>query len=152
MYGRLIPLGGGDQIPLLKAKLLVGRRESCDIILRFANVSAHHCELSIDGGYWFVRDLNSRNGVKVNGGRITRKRLDPGDMLSVAKHQYEIEYSPTDNGATGPPPPDEEQVGQIMRQSLLNRAGLDLRGSDQKKRYDVTDNSEGQIRDPNKPT
>lgn len=39
-YGELIPLGGGDTIPLKKNQLLVGRRESCDIVLRFANVSA----------------------------------------------------------------------------------------------------------------
>ena len=36
MLGELIPKGGGDSIPLLKEKLLVGRRESCDIVLRFA--------------------------------------------------------------------------------------------------------------------
>ena len=35
MYGELIPLGGGDPIPLLKKQLLIGRRESCDIVLRF---------------------------------------------------------------------------------------------------------------------
>ncbi|MCH8923739.1 MAG: FHA domain-containing protein, partial [Planctomycetes bacterium] len=42
-YGEMIPLGGGDLVPLLRRSLLVGRRESCDIVLRFANVSAHHC-------------------------------------------------------------------------------------------------------------
>ena len=60
MYGEMIPKGGGDNIPLLKTKLLVGRRESCDVVLRFANVSAHHCELTCEGGYWYVRDLQSR--------------------------------------------------------------------------------------------
>jgi hypothetical protein len=39
MYGELTPLGGGDPIPLLKKQLLVGRRESCDIVLRFANIA-----------------------------------------------------------------------------------------------------------------
>ena len=36
MYGELEPLGGGDTIVLPKRSLLVGRRESCDIVLRFA--------------------------------------------------------------------------------------------------------------------
>ena len=35
MYGELIPLGGGDPIPLMKKMLSVGRRESNDIVLRF---------------------------------------------------------------------------------------------------------------------
>jgi adenylate cyclase len=43
MYGELVPVGGGDNIPLLKPNLIVGRRESCDIVLRFANVSGQHC-------------------------------------------------------------------------------------------------------------
>ncbi len=51
MYGELMPLGGGDPIPLLKRSLMIGRRESCDIVLRFSNVSAHHRQLTDNGGY-----------------------------------------------------------------------------------------------------
>lgn len=148
--GELVPVGGGDRIPLLKDKLVVGRRESCDIVLRFDNVSALHCQLTIESGYWFVKDLNSRNGTKVNGKRVIRKRIDPGDTISIAKHKYEVEYSPIDLGATGPPPADEEALSEIMGKSLLDRAGLERR-HDSKKRYDVLNNEAGQIRDPNKP-
>ena len=126
MYGELLPVGGGDPIPLLKKSLLVGRRESCDIVLRFSNVSAHHCQLTVNGGYWHVRDLNSRNGVKVNGARVTDKRVDPGDTLSIAKHQYVVKYSPVDLGAVGPPPPEVAE-SDVFGKSLLERAGLERR-------------------------
>ena len=49
--------------------------------------------------------LQSRNGVKVNGVRVTEKRLVPGDILSIARHKYEVRYSPMDLGAVGPPRP-----------------------------------------------
>jgi pSer/pThr/pTyr-binding forkhead associated (FHA) protein len=161
MHGELIPLGGGDPIPLLKKNLMVGRRESCDIVLRFSNVSAHHCQLYCNGGYWYVKDLKSRNGIKVNGMRVTEKRLDPGDELSVAKHRYDVRYSPYDLGAVGPPPVDEEAT-DLMKQSLLERAGLEYRkepattsGRKEPKRmgerFDILDDSEGQIKDPNRP-
>jgi len=127
MFGELIPQGGGDPIPLLKENLLIGRRESCDIVLRFANVSAHHCQLALVGGYWYVKDLRSRNGVKVNGLRVTERRLDPGDTLSVAKHTYEVRYSPLDLGAIGPPPAESLEI-EALGKSLLERAGLQ-RGS-----------------------
>lgn len=158
MYGELTPVGGGDPIPLKKKNLLVGRRESCDIVLRFSNVSAHHCQLFCNGGYWYVKDLKSRNGVKVNGVRVTEKRLDPGDELVIAKHRYDVSYSPHDLGAVGPPPIDD-QVVDVMKQSLLERAGLEVKAGRARPtardpgigRFDILDDSEGQIKDPNRP-
>ena len=164
MYGELIPQGGGDPIPLLKKQLLVGRRESCDIVLRFANVSAHHCQFYVNGGYWYVRDMQSRNGVKVNGIRVQEKRIGPGDKVSVSKHNYSFEYSPADLGAVGPPPP-EDLPAEIMTESLLARAGLrsskagpdkapskrERRDNGGFRRYDILDNSAGQIDTPDKP-
>ncbi len=137
MYGELVPLGGGDPVPLLKKSLLVGRRESCDIVLRFANVSAHHCQLECHDGYWYVRDMNSKNGTRVNNVRVNEKRLDPGDELRVAKHKYCVEYSPLDLGAVGPPPSDEIPT-DVMSKSLLERAGLE-RGQSAPSRLDILD-------------
>ena len=163
-YGFLEPVGGGDSIPLLDMKLLVGRRESCDIVLRFKNVSAHHCQLYVNKGYWFARDLNSRNGTRVDGSRVQTKRLDPGCNIQFAKHVYTMDYDPADLGATGPPPADDDAVRSVLGRSLLSRAGLERREQPTKKgpqspkrkrdsvrRYDPTNNEAGQIEDPNKP-
>ena len=116
MLGELLPQGGGDPIPLLKTKLLIGRRDGCDIALRFPNVSSHHCELEFLHGYWHVRDLASSNGIKVNGTRVDSKYLMPGDELAVAKHPYKISYAPTSDK-----PPPEEEPAQL---SLMEKAGL----------------------------
>lgn len=153
MYGELVPVGGGDPIPLLKRSLLVGRRETCDIVLRFSNVSAHHCQLTVSSGYWYLHDLKSRNGCKVNGTRVPDKRLDPGDTLSIANHQYVVHYSPVDLGAVGPPPADFEE-NEFFGKSLLERAGLerdklkkiDQVHYDEQKRYDANNNDAGQLR------
>lgn len=142
MFGHLVPHGGGDPIPLLNKSLVVGRAESCDVVLRFPNVSSRHCMLTCNQGYWFVTDLDSSNGTKVNGSRVLRKRLDPGDKLSVAKHVYDVRYSPVEIGAVGPPPADEDEVSQIMNASLLQRAGLQRQRPDavaRKKRVDPRD-------------
>jgi adenylate cyclase len=165
MYGELIPLGGGDPIPLpdpkRKKQLLIGRRESCDIVLRFANVSAHHCQMSVEEGYWYVRDI-SKNGVKINDMRIEKdqpRRLDPGDIISISKHRYRVEYDPVDLGAIGPPPADNLSQ-EIMRESLLSRAGLDHRligrepgkpGTIGGRRYDPSNMKAGQIELPDDP-
>jgi len=128
MLGELQPLGGGDPIPLLKSTLVVGRRESADIVLRFPNVSGHHCELSLVDGYWYVKDLGSSNGTKVNGSRVSEQRLDPGDTLSVAKHEYEVSYEPVRLGAQGAPK-GQAAARDIFSRSLLETAGLESRRS-----------------------
>lgn len=130
MLGELTPCGGGDPIPLLKEKLLVGRRSSCDVTLRFPNVSSHHCELELVDGYWFVRDLGSRNGVKVNGEQIESKCLLPGDEVSFAKHLFEISYKPPKDGKA----PEEESP---LARGLLEKAGLEKKIVERFQREDV---------------
>jgi len=121
VHGELIPVGGGDNIPLIREQLTVGRRESCDICMQFPNISGRHCELTFRNGYWYVRDLNSTNGVKVNGVRVNDKLLHPGDELSIGKRRYNIQYNlPADQRGL-----EEETSEDIMSQSLLERAGLE---------------------------
>lgn len=132
MLGELQPLGGGDPIPLLKTTLTVGRRESADIVLRFPNVSGLHCELSLVDGYWYVKDLGSSNGTKVNGSRVSEQRLDPGDTLSVARHEYEVAYEPARLGAVGVPA-EKAATADVFSRSLLETAGLESRRSGEPK-------------------
>lgn len=118
--GELVPAGGGDVIPLVRDQLVLGRRESCDIRLPFPNISSRHCELSFKDGYWTLRDLNSTNGIKVNGFRVQSKLLHPGDEISIGKRRYTIHYElPAGRRAL------EEIEEDIMSQSLLERAGLE---------------------------
>jgi adenylate cyclase len=121
MFGELVPQGGGDPVPLLKKKLLIGRRDSCDIALQFPNVSSRHCELELVDGYWLVRDLGSSNGTKVNGVRVRAKWIMPGDELAVAKHRYKIDYN---LAAGAPPPPPLQEDDADLGTSLLEKAGL----------------------------
>jgi len=126
MFGELVPQGGGDPVPLLRKKLLVGRRDSCDIALRFPNVSSRHCELELVEGYWLVRDLGSSNGTKVNGVRVRSKWLLPGDELAVAKHRFKLDYNVAPD-ASPPPPIVDDEID--MGTSLLEKAGLVRRRS-----------------------
>ncbi len=126
-FGQLTPCGGGDPIPLMKKRLLVGRQGEADIQLKFNNVSTQHCRLTLEYGYWFVRDLNSRNGTKVNDRAVIRKRIDPESKLSIARHEYIVEYDPQTLGAYGPPPADDDYLDEMLRSSLMDRAGLKKR-------------------------
>jgi pSer/pThr/pTyr-binding forkhead associated (FHA) protein len=126
--GELVPVGGGDPIPLIRESLVVGRRESSDIPLQYPNVSSKHCEFFFKEGYWYVRDLNSTNGIKVNGMRVQQKLLHPNDEVSIAKRRFVIHYT-----LTGAKRALEEIEEDILGQSLLEKAGLErpkARGDD----------------------
>lgn len=125
MNGRLVPVSGGDPIPLLKKKIVIGRRSDCDICLPFANVSGQHCELRFIEGMWLIKDLDSSNGVKVNTEKVKKKRLMPGDQVTIARHHpYRIEYNVEGSGPTV----DRGEAGagdsNVFAKSLLERAGL----------------------------
>jgi Protein of unknown function (DUF3662)/Inner membrane component of T3SS, cytoplasmic domain len=64
-------------------RAVLGRSRDCDVQIEDANVSRRHAELRReDDGFWIV-DLDSTNGVEVDGRRVKRAKLDPGDVFTV---------------------------------------------------------------------
>jgi hypothetical protein len=62
----------------------IGRSKDADCVLRDPNVSRHHAELRRSpSGDWTIADLDSTNGVKVNGRRVGSTRLRPGDQVTL---------------------------------------------------------------------
>jgi hypothetical protein len=73
----------GHTLRVTKRRVVLGRSRDCDIQVEDPNVSRRHAELRQEGvAYWIV-DLDSTNGVEVNGRRVKRARLDPGDVVTV---------------------------------------------------------------------
>src|SRR5262245_15211316 len=97
--GRLVPEDGGRPILLGCEKVIIGRRSSCDVCLHHTNVSSEHCELSFHHGCWHLRDLGSKNGVKVNGSRVQRQSLRPGDGIRIGDCSFTIEYELAEEAA-----------------------------------------------------
>lgn len=63
--------------------VVVGRAEDCDLVLPHPSVSGHHLRLSWSGGQIVVEDLHSANGVLVNGRRVDRAVVRPGDDVRL---------------------------------------------------------------------
>jgi hypothetical protein len=77
--------GGGCE------ELLIGRHPSCDVLLAGQSVSRRHAALRFRDGRWIVQDLESRNGTRVNGERVQRCELRPGDVLTVGGNRLRID-------------------------------------------------------------
>ena len=78
---------GGRQLRALDSeRLTVGSLESNDLVVDGDGVSRVHAVFERFGATWCVRDLGSRNGTFVNGGRIVGERaLHPGDEILLGR-------------------------------------------------------------------
>jgi pSer/pThr/pTyr-binding forkhead associated (FHA) protein len=66
------------------AAMEFGRDADCALSLTDASVSRRHARLqAAEGGVFAVEDLDSHNGVFVNGARQQTARLQPGDLLEL---------------------------------------------------------------------
>lgn len=91
-------LFGGPDGPrmLTGSRVRVGRGRVNDIVLQDASVSREHGELFATASGWSVRDLDSTNGVSVNGSRVRERSLEFGDR--VAFGSAELRFDRFDEG------------------------------------------------------
>ncbi len=69
--------------PFRGEELIVGRGPSCDLVLATAGVSRKHARFVREGESFRVFDLDSANGVRVNGERATERLLHVGDVVGI---------------------------------------------------------------------
>jgi FHA domain len=74
-----------------ETELYVGRSWRCDVQLHSGRVSRHHARLVFRDGTWVVQDLESLNGTAVNGKRVGRCRLEPGDDIAFADEHVRVD-------------------------------------------------------------
>lgn len=85
MVANLVPMEGGSPKALDKPIMLIGRNQSCDIMLQTSSkVSRRHCCIVQCGRKYLLRDLGSMNGVRVNTHRVVEIELRPGDHVAIA--------------------------------------------------------------------
>jgi hypothetical protein len=73
----------GERHEIRKRRTVIGRSKDCDIQLNDTNVSRRHAELRQEGTAYWIVDLDSTNGVEINGRRAKRAKLDPGDTVTL---------------------------------------------------------------------
>ena len=99
MLAQLIPSDGSGPINVTKNITIVGRKQGlCDLVIDHPSISKLHCAIARTDGLLFIRDLGSTNGTKVNGQRVSRGALIPGDEVTFAGVTYRVHLGPGDSG------------------------------------------------------
>jgi hypothetical protein len=74
---------------------VVGRSRDCDVVLEDSSVSRRHAELRPDGDRWTLQDLESTNGVRVNGRTVRgAQALSSGDRIELGSAEVVFEVAP----------------------------------------------------------
>jgi hypothetical protein len=83
--GSKTPEGRGEEqsFPLTTNVTVIGRAAETDLRLNDPGVSRRHAEVRRESGEFFVVDLGSTNGVRVDGAAVTRHQLRDGNRIEV---------------------------------------------------------------------
>jgi len=94
----------------------IGRGADNTITVPDPTVSRHHAKLSFQDGTWIVEDLGSANGITLEGKRIEKLVLKPGDTFKLG----EIAFSLLDHGT----PDARDHFTQTVE--ILSASAVDL--------------------------
>jgi pSer/pThr/pTyr-binding forkhead associated (FHA) protein len=113
-YGKLILIqqeGPELEFDLSKSSITLGRAMTNDIILGDARVSRSHTRLECGLSGCTLFDLGSSNGTRLNGIRVERAELKPGDVIGLGNTQLRYEVSKL---------PDEVEMTMIDSEADLD--------------------------------
>jgi len=116
IVGRLIIASEGRTLSDLTLKLgriIVGRTGDNDVQIDSRFVSRHHCQIITTAQGCVIEDLNSTNGIYVQGKRVRRHNLNDGDVVVIGKHElmYVDERLPSRRGSLAETVPGVQDPG-----------------------------------------
>jgi pSer/pThr/pTyr-binding forkhead associated (FHA) protein len=97
---RLVLQPSGASVELTQPDMLVGRHSQADIRLPLPDVSRRHCRFIFGQGVWQVLDLNSLNGVFLNGEPIRQATVQQGDLLRIGGFTFAVDLTAANSPAT----------------------------------------------------
>ena len=99
----LIRIDGEEPVThVLSRRTRIGRAAGCELQIDSGSVSRHHALIVVGPREAIIEDLNSTNGVIVNGRKVTRQPLCDGDAVTIGEIQfrYFVRSHPSFEGAT----------------------------------------------------
>jgi pSer/pThr/pTyr-binding forkhead associated (FHA) protein len=99
----LAPLPPSPRVITPTAPVVIGRNAESDFVIRDATVSRRHAAIHREGYAWFVEDLKSKNGTRVNGVPVDgRAVIAPGDEVGFGAASVRFD-------------PDERRLFSMLR-------------------------------------
>ena len=65
-----------------------------DLTIRDGNISRKHAAIIYRGGKYFLKDLDSTNGIDYQGSRIDSKKVEEGDVFHICDYELRFTFQP----------------------------------------------------------
>lgn len=83
----------GQRIPIKKEQFVIGRGvKVSDLAIKDSNISRRHAAVLFHNGAYYIKDLNSTNGIEYNGMRIDSKRIEEGDAFKICDYEFRFTF------------------------------------------------------------
>jgi|SRR5450631_362782 len=91
---------------VLARRTRIGRAPGCEMQIQSSSVSRHHALVLMGSRDVIIEDLNSTNGVLVNGRKVSRQLLNDGDLVTIGEAQFRlsVKFVPRTLEAPAPDP------------------------------------------------
>jgi pSer/pThr/pTyr-binding forkhead associated (FHA) protein len=98
----------GQEFPLNRKEMIVGRGEDCDIIIDHRSVSQKHAKVIRESGSKYqIVDLNSKNGISIGGEQYRAVHIKRGDVIELGHVKFRF-VEPGENYVFTPQPSRDE--------------------------------------------
>lgn len=93
-YGYIVDMYDGERYELNMWETSIGRSNSCDIVIAYDTMSRFQAVIARRNDSWYIHDLRSKSGVKVNGKIIEKKQtIKDGDILTLGSMRFRFEIA-----------------------------------------------------------
>jgi len=82
--------GAGEEHVVERPHWLVGRGPGVDAVFDDPEMSQRHLRIEFSRGRFHAIDLDSTNGTRVNGTRVSAAELAHGDRIQAGAHVFQI--------------------------------------------------------------
>lgn len=98
----------GQEFPLARKQMIIGRGEDCDIIIDHRSVSQRHAKIIRENGTTYqIVDLNSKNGIRIGGEKYTSTYIKRGDVVELGHVKFRF-VEPGENYVFTPSAMDDD--------------------------------------------
>ncbi len=111
----------GKEFVFDQTSVLIGRTSECDVVLYDPGVSRKHARIYAEGDRYFVEDMGSSNGTKVNGSIVKRKELNDGDSVALGPVVFNFSSTWEEDRGTEPGHDVAEQSTRIVSAADIKR-------------------------------